>query len=120
MKERTQAVSQFLSWIHTDTVFKTNLSILVGVNVVAELLGKTTSKLGNSSKIPWWKQCIQTSTAELRRHIAQLQEWNKAKLSKYRVKEDLERKYYVKNIGCSMAIKNYCLKRLRDKVPKMM
>ena len=120
MKERTQAVSQFLSWIHTDTVFETNLSILVGVNVVAEFLGKTRSKLGNNSKIPWWKQCIQTSTAELRRHIAQLQEWNKAKLSKYRVKEDLERKYYVKNIGCSIAIKNYCFKRLRDKVPKMM
>ena len=33
-----------------------------------------------------------SSIAELRRHVAQLQKWNRGKLSKNRVKADLERK----------------------------
>ena len=49
-------------------------------------------------------QHIQTSIAELRRHVAQLQEWNGGKLSKNRVKEDLERKYCVKNKGLNLVI----------------
>ena len=42
---------------------------------------------------------MSSSIAELRRYVAQLQEWNRIKLSNNRVKADLERKYYVKNKG---------------------
>ena len=77
-----------MSEIHTESI---------GANVVAELLGKKRSKHENNNKIPLWKWHIQTSTAELRQHVEQLQEWNKDKLSKNRVKPDLERKYYVNN-----------------------
>ena len=98
MKEKPQAVNQVLSWIHTESITEANLFIFVGANV-AELVGKKRSKHENNNKIPWWKQHIQTSIAKLRRHVAQLQEWNRGKLSKSRVKADLERKYYVKNKG---------------------
>ena len=47
---------------------------------------------------------MQTSIAKLRRHVAQLQEWNRGKLSKNRVKADLERKYYVKNKDLNVVI----------------
>ena len=102
--------------------------------------------------MPWWKRRMQTSITDLRRHVAQLQEWNRGKLSN-RVKADLERKYYVKNKDLNVVIKksnkelklkppsfrsmvkeitslyktgyfkptkNSCLKRLREKVDKMM
>ena len=104
MTEKTQAVNQVLSRIQIESVTETNLLILVGTNVVAELLGKKRSKHENNNKIPLWKRCIQTSIAELRRHVAQLQEWNRGKLSKNRVKADLERKHYVKNKGLNVVI----------------
>lgn len=47
---------------------------------------------------------IQTSPAELRRHVGQLQEWNRAKLSKNRVRADLEIKHYVKNKALNLVI----------------
>ena len=54
--------------------------------------------------MPWWKRRIQTSITDLRIHVAQLQEWNRGKLSN-RVKADLERKYYVKNKDLNVVIK---------------
>ena len=91
VKEKTQAVNQVLSRIHTESITKVNLLILVGANVVAELLGKKRSKHKNNNKIPWWKRRIQTSIPKLRRYVAQLLEWNRGKLLKNRVKADLER-----------------------------
>ena len=82
VKQKTQAVHQVLSRIHTESIAEANLLIVVGVNVVAELLGKNRSKHENKNKIPWWKQRIQTSIAELRGHVAQLQECKRGKLSK--------------------------------------
>ena len=77
--------------------------ILTGANIVAELVGKKRSKRENK-KIPWWKRDIQIIIAELRRHVAQLQEWNRRKLSKNGVKADPGRKYYVKNIGVNVVV----------------
>ena len=74
----------------------------MGVNFVAALLWQKRNKNENNKKIPEKKQRIQTS---IRRHVAQLQEWNRGKLSKYRVKADLERKYYVKNKDPDVVIK---------------
>ena len=91
VKEKTQAVNQVLSRIHRGSITKVNLLILVGANVVAELLGKKRSKHKNNNKIPWWKRRIQTSILKLRRYVAQLLEWNRGKLLKNRVKADLER-----------------------------
>ena len=62
------------------------------MNVVAELVEKKRSKNENNNIIQRWKRRIQTSIAELRRHVAKLQEWNKGRLSHYTVKADLERK----------------------------
>ena len=101
MKEKTQAVNQVLSRIHTESITEENLLILVGANVVAELLGKNRSKHENKNKITWWKLRIIT---ELRRHVARLQDWNRGKLSKNRLKVDLEGKYYVKNKGLNVVI----------------
>ena len=76
MKEKTEAVYQVLSRIHTESITEKNLLILLGTNVVTELVGKKRNKHENNNKIPWWKRCIQTSNEELRRHVAQLQKCN--------------------------------------------
>ena len=52
VREKTQAVNQVLSWIHTETITETNLLILEGMNVARELLGKKRSKHENN-KITW-------------------------------------------------------------------
>ena len=57
-------------------------------------------------------------TAELRRHQAQLQDWNRGKLSKNRVKADLERKYYVKNKRVFVVIKKI-KQRIKAKTSKL-
>ena len=73
--------------IDTESITETNLWIVVGVDVV-ELLGKRSSKHDNNNKIPWtkrskhdnnnkipWqKQYMQTSIADLERHVAQWKE----------------------------------------------
>ena len=40
VKQKTQAVNQMLSRIHTESIVRANSLILVGANVVAESLGK--------------------------------------------------------------------------------
>ena len=77
-----------LSRIHTEP--NTDLLTLEGNNVVAELIGEKRSKHENN-KITWWKRCIQTSIIDLRRHVAQLQEQNRGKMSKNRMNTDLEK-----------------------------
>ena len=94
-----------LNWIHAEIITGANLLILVGVNVFTELLGTNGSKHENKNKISWWKRQIQTRIAELKRHVAQLQEWNRGKLSKNRVEVGLERKYYVNNKGLNVVVK---------------
>ena len=44
VKEKTQAVNEVLSWIHTESITEANLLIFVGVSIVAKLLGKKRSK----------------------------------------------------------------------------
>ena len=80
MTENTQTV-KCRSQIHKESITEAKLLILSGANIVVELLGKKRSKRENK-KIPWWKRYIQTIIAESRRHVAQLQEWNRRKLSK--------------------------------------
>ena len=90
----------------------------MGANVVAELSGKKRIKHENNNKISWWKRHIQTNIAKLRRHVAQLQKWNRGKLSKNRVKPDLERKYYGKNKGLNVVIKEI-KQRIKAKTTKL-
>ena len=106
-----------MSRIHTESITETYLLILVGENVLAGCLGRKRSRNENNNKIPWWKRRIQTSIAELRRHVAQLQQWNRTKLSKNRVKADLERKYYLKNKDHNVVIKE--MKKIKAKTTKL-
>ena len=61
---------------------------------------------------------MSSSIAELRRYVAQLQEWNRIKLSNNRVKADLERKYYVKNKGLHVVIEE-TKQRIKVKTTKL-
>ena len=119
MKEKTEAVYQVLSRIHTESITEKNLLILLGTNVVTELVGKKRNKHENNNKIPWWKRCIQTSIEELRRHVTQLQNSNRGKLSKNRLKADLERKYYGKNKGLNVITKEI-KQRIKAKTTKLL
>ena len=40
VKEKRQVLNQVLSWIVTESIFETNLIILVGTNGFSELAGK--------------------------------------------------------------------------------
>ena len=61
---------------------------------------------------------MSSSIAELRRYVAQLQEWNRIKLSNNRVKADLERNYYVKNKGLHVVIEE-TKQRIKDITAKL-
>ena len=76
-RKKIQAVNQVLSRIRKESIDGANLLILVTANAVAELLGKKRSNHENNIAIPWWKRCIQTKIPKLRRHVVQLQEWNR-------------------------------------------
>ena len=87
-------------------------------NVFVELLEKNGIKHENHNKVACWKQCIQSSIAELRRYVAQSQEWSRGKLSNKRVKADLERTYYVKNKGLNVVFEEIKL-RIKAKTTKL-
>ena len=103
VREATSRVNGVIGKLKTTSITDTNRLILVGANVVGDLVG-VKSRGEPKTKEPWWKRRIQGKISELRKDISHLEEWNKERMSKERIKNNLEHKYSVKKKGLKVVI----------------
>lgn len=97
VKESTKLVSDVIDKIKTKDTSETNLLILAGSNVVADLIERQQQE-------PFWKRRMKKQIKDIDRNITRLQQWKCTKLCSDYWKKRLERLYFVYNKGISTVI----------------
>ena len=103
VRENTKKVNDIIEKIKTKDLNGTNLLILAGANVVADLVGRKGKRTGKKQE-PFWRRRMKKQIKDLESDITRLEQWRVDKLESKYWKVRLQKKYFVKNKGVSTVI----------------
>ena len=96
VRENTKKVNDIIEKIKTKDLNGTNLLILAGANVVADLVGRKGKRTGKKQE-PFWRRRMKKQIKDLESDITRLVQWRVDKLEGKYWKVRLQKKYFVKN-----------------------
>jgi len=119
LREKVSKVNRVLNKIRTENLSGTNTLIKACSIYIGGVIGlKPVQVRHGNNKEPWWKRRIQSSMAEIRRHINILERKKKGDLKKDVKYKDLERKYFIKKKGLDVVLEEL-KQRLQAKSKKI-
>ena len=117
MRETSTIVNSVINRVKTKNITETNVLVLAGANVVADLMN-IKKKKASRDKDPWWKKRITGKIRELRKDISKLDQWNRKSLKSEHSKKRLEQLYHVKRKGILVVIEEL-KQRVKAKAAKI-
>ena len=119
LREKDSKVNRVLSKIRKENLSGTNTLIKACSIYIGGVIGLIPVQVRHgNNKEPWWKKRIQSSMAEIRRHINILESKKKGDLKKEVKYKDLERKYFIKKKGLDVVLEEL-KQRLQAKSKKI-
>ena len=117
LRETSTIVNSVINRVQTKNITETNVLVLAGANVVADLMN-IKKKKASRDKDPWWKKRITGKIRELRKDISKLDQWNRKSLKSEHIKKRLEHLYHVKRKGILVVIEEL-KQRVKAKAAKI-
>ena len=103
LRETSRIVNSVINRVKNKNITKTNVLLLAGANVVADLMN-IKKKKASRDKDPWWKKRITGKIRELQKDISKLDQWHRKSLKGEHTKNRLEQVYHVKRKGILVVI----------------
>ena len=104
LKEEVKKVNEALKYMTTQNITDTNKLLKAAGCVVAKRLGVKKKKKGGKVKEPWWKRRIKNKIEKMRKELSRLDRWKKQEVRNQRLKEEMKKKYQMKNKSIDVVI----------------
>ena len=104
LKREVSKINSVLKDIPTSNITDTNKLLKAAGCVVAKRLGLLREKKKNGLKEPWWKRRLKNKIEKMRKELSRLDRWKKQEIRNQRLKEEMKKKYQMKNKSIEVLI----------------
>ena len=104
LKREVSKINSVLEDIPTSNITDTNKLLKAAGCVVAKRLGFMREKKKNGLKEPWWKRRLKNKIEKMRKELSRLDRWKKQEIRNQRLKEEIKKKYQMKNKSIEVLI----------------
>ena len=104
LKREVSKINSVLKDIPTSNITDTNKLLKAAGRVVAKRLGLLRERKKNGLKEPWWKRRLKNKIEKMRKELSRLDRWKKQEIRNQRLKEEMKKKYQMKNKSIEVLI----------------